>query len=130
MFRAKRACYMTSNPNRKSHFTYLLLVILITIAIIAIIIMHTNKQVGLTQRQRASFAIAERFFHLVAVTSCSFVSGQNAIMNHIPFSSCCRCLFALYYIYLFFLWSMAVDGATHETNSNDEKCHTLELYAV
>lgn len=37
---------MTTNPNRKSHFTYLLLVILITIVIIAIIIiMHTNQLV-------------------------------------------------------------------------------------
>lgn len=135
MFRPKRVRAMTSNPNRKSHFTYLLLVILITIVIIAIIIMHTQTHKLVWHKDREHLLRLLLFASVLVVVvvavavvvdaSCCFVSEWNAIMKHIPFSSGCRYLFVLYYFFI-------VHGSrwcTHDS-SNDEKCYMLELYAV
>lgn len=55
---------MTLNSNSKSHFTYHLLVILITIVIITTITMHTNKQLSLLHGEKRTASI---------VTGCSFI---------------------------------------------------------
>lgn len=94
---------MTLNSNSKSHFTYHLLVILITIVIITTITMHTNKQLSLLHGEKRTASI---------VTGCSFIlvcqdkEKKNAIMKRASYCAGWHCLFVLYYI----LWSMDVDG--------------------